>query len=189
MTTPTTPLKVYLAGPDVFLPNAIQRGQDLKALCTTYNLQGLFPLDKEISTPTPGSSSHADLIRTANMALISSCDAILANMTPFRGPSMDVGTAYEMGAGSALGKLVVGYTTDGGKAYVAKVGEGFKVERKEDGFLRDEEGMSVEEFGVKEEAGGLVDNLMISCGVERLCMSEEEGLRVIAELLGVVKKV
>merc|ERR1711939_1230029 len=136
--------KVYLAGPDVFEPNAVERGEQLKALCTKHGLTGLFPLDNTIETAEPGSIAHAAAIRTANMMLISSCDAILANLTPFRGPSMDVGTAYEMGAGSALGKVVVGYTTDG---------------------------------------GGLVDNLMISCGMEKLCNSEDEGLAFIAELL------
>ena len=40
------------------------------------------------------------------------CDAIVANMTPFRGPSMDAGTCYEMGLAKGLGKLVVGWTED-----------------------------------------------------------------------------
>lgn len=100
---------------------------------------------------------------------------------------MDVGTAYEMGAGSALGKVVVGYTTDGAQPYFEKVRRVHTVKRAEDGHLRDEGSMSVEEFGVK-ESGGLVDNLMISCGIEKLCTSEEEGLAVIAELLKVSKK-
>ncbi|CZS94579.1 uncharacterized protein RAG0_04532 [Rhynchosporium agropyri] len=184
----SSPPKIYLAGPDVFEPNAKQRGEDLKTLCTKHGVVGLFPLDQEITTTSPGSVSHADAIRTANMKLISSCDAILANMTPFRGPSMDVGTAYEMGVGSALGKLLIGYTTDGGKPYVEKVGKACTIKRAPDGFLRDEENMSVEEFGVK-EGGGLVDNLMISCGIEKLCFSEEEGLRVLVKLLKGAKKV
>ena len=173
--------KVYLAGPDVFEPQAIERGEHLKVLCSKYGLTGLFPLDNMIETSSPGSIAHAAAIRTANMLLISSCDAILANMTPFRGPSMDVGTAYEMGAGAALGKLVIGYTTDGGKPYFEKVAKVHTVERAEDGHLRDEGGMSVEEFGAKE--GGLVDNLMLSCGIDKLCLSEEEGLLAIAAIL------
>ena len=103
-------------------------------------------------------------------------------MTPFRGPSMDVGTAYEMGAGAALGKIVVGYTTDGAEAYCEKVRKVHTLKRSEDGHLRDETGMSVEEFGVQ-EGRGLMDNLMLSCGVQRLCLSEEEGVAAIAELL------
>lgn len=177
----STSPKVYLAGPDVFEPRPVERGEQLKAICTKHGLTGLFPLDNSIATDEPGSIAHAAAIRTANMELIASCDAILANMTPFRGPSMDVGTAYEMGAGAALGKVVVGYTTDGGKAYPEKVGRVLALKRAEDGHLRDEAGMSVEEFGVKE--GGLVDNLMLSCGVQKMCLSEEEGLRAIADIL------
>lgn len=175
-------MKVYLAGPDVFEPNAKSRGEHLKTLCSKHGLEGLFPLDNELTSVEIGSVAMADAIRTANMDLIKQSDAILANMTPFRGPSMDVGTAYEMGVGAALGKVVVGYTTQG-ESYVEKVKRVHKVERAGDGYLRDENQMSVEEFGVKEGESGLVDNLMISCGVERLVGSEEEGLKVIAEIL------
>ncbi|TVY31886.1 Uncharacterized protein LSUB1_G008613 [Lachnellula subtilissima] len=131
-TTPTpapseTPKpKIYLAGPDVFYPNTVARGLELKTLCTLHGAIGLFPLDNEISSVELGSHAMADAIRTANMKLIASADGILVNitpelkhtkqntnsptqMTPFRGPSMDVGTAYEMGAGAALGKHIVGY--------------------------------------------------------------------------------
>lgn len=79
---------------------------------------------------------------------------------------MDVGTAYEMGAGSAFEKVSKAHT----------------VRRAEDGHVRDERNMSVEEFGVR-EGGGLVDNLMISCGMEKLCNSEEEGIAFIAAFL------
>ncbi|KAF8859520.1 nucleoside 2-deoxyribosyltransferase [Acephala macrosclerotiorum] len=175
-------MKVYLAGPDVFEPNAKARGEHLKQLCTRHGLEGLFPLDNELTSVELGSVAMADAIRTANMDLIRKCDAILANMTPFRGPSMDVGTAYEMGVGAALGKVVVGYTTQA-ESYVEKVRKVHRVERAGDGHLRDESGMSVEEFGKGEGEKGLVDNLMISCGVEKLCGSEEEGLKNIAEIL------
>lgn len=172
-------MKIYLAGPEVFLPDPIAKGHALKSICTTHGAHGLFPMDNELGAEEHGSIAMAAYIRSANMALIKDCDAIVANMTPFRGPSMDVGTAYEMGVGAALGKIVVGYTTDK-KSYVEKVGVVCKVERGEDGYLRDELGMSVEEFGVNE--GGLVDNLMISCGVEKLCGSVEEAIKVATEL-------
>ncbi|KAG9230196.1 hypothetical protein BJ875DRAFT_164190 [Amylocarpus encephaloides] len=181
--------KVYLAGPDVFLPTPVARGEELKALCSGHGLDGLFPLDNALAGHEPGSFAFARAIRGANMELVRSCDGVLANMTPFRGPSMDVGTAYEMGVGAALGKVVVGYTTDGGMGYVEKVhawaGEGAgRVVRGEDGQLRDVRGMAVEEFRDEAGARGLVDNLMVSCGIARLCLSEEEAVRVMAgELL------
>jgi nucleoside 2-deoxyribosyltransferase len=176
-------MKIYLAGPEVFLPNAVARGEELKILCATHGLIGLFPLDNELTSVEHGSHAMASAIRTANMELIKSCDGILANMTPFRGPSMDVGTAYEMGVGAALGKVVVGYLKGEKVGYAEKVKKVHKVERHVDGHLRDEEGMSVEEFRELEGGEGLVDNLMISCGVERLCRSEEEGIKALAEIL------
>ena len=39
--------KVYLAGPDIFLPNPIEHGEKLKKICTKYGLQGLYPLDNQ----------------------------------------------------------------------------------------------------------------------------------------------
>ena len=38
--------KIYLAGPDVFLANAIEEGERLKALCQDYGYEGLlsFPI-------------------------------------------------------------------------------------------------------------------------------------------------
>ena len=38
---------VYLAGPDVFLNNAIQHGEKLKSLCLKHGLIGHFPLDNK----------------------------------------------------------------------------------------------------------------------------------------------
>jgi nucleoside 2-deoxyribosyltransferase len=149
-------------------------------------LVGVFPFDNEISNLEPHSFGLAHAIRGANMELIKSCDAILANMTPFRGPSMDVGTAYEMGVGAALGKIVVGYTLDGGIGYVDKVhtwAGDRKLVRGEDGHLRDEGGMAVEEFNMEAGSKGLVDNLMMSCGIEKLCLSEEEAVEVLANAL------
>ena len=40
-----------------------------------------------------------------------SCDLLIANLTPFRGVSMDSGTAFEVGFMRALGRPVLGYTT------------------------------------------------------------------------------
>ena len=41
--------KIYLAGPDVFLPNAKEHGEVLKDRCLEYGFKGLFPLDNEVS--------------------------------------------------------------------------------------------------------------------------------------------
>lgn len=109
------PPRIYLAGPDVFLPDPIGAGQRLKALCQRHGLVGLFPLDNELEPVVE--ESHQDFahrIRAANLDLIRSAAAIIANVSPFRGPNADDGTAYEMGYAAALGLPVFPYSDVGG---------------------------------------------------------------------------
>lgn len=102
--------RIYLAGPDVFLPDAIAHGEYLKEQCTRFGFTGLFPLDNEIAAAEP--AAMAEAIRLANIALIRQCDAVIANLSPFRGPEPDSGTVWEVGFAMALGKRVIGYVTD-----------------------------------------------------------------------------
>lgn len=104
-------LKIYLAGPDVFEVDAIDQGTRLKKLCADYGFEGLFPLDNEIKDATTP-LELATKIREANLALIRSCDIVLANLRPFRGLEPDSGTIYEIGYATALNKQILGYTED-----------------------------------------------------------------------------
>lgn len=94
--------KIYLAGPDVFKPERNLIGHALKAICEKYGCQGLWPFDNE--------ATAASDIRAANEQMIRDCDGVLANITHFRGPGMDPGTAYEIGFARALGKPVALYS-------------------------------------------------------------------------------
>jgi nucleoside 2-deoxyribosyltransferase len=38
-------MKIYLAGPDVFLPDAVDIGRRKVELCARHGLIGLYPLD------------------------------------------------------------------------------------------------------------------------------------------------
>ena len=172
-------MKIYLAGPEVFEQDPIGKGNELKDLCAKHGAEGLYPMDNELGDDEKGSIAQAAHIRSANMDLIKSCDAIIANMTPFRGPSMDVGTGYEMGVGAALDKIVIGYTSDR-TPYIDKVKKCYKVQEGKDGYYRDENGMSVEDFGDGETR--LVDNLMMSCGISRLCSSAEEAIETAVKI-------
>ena len=103
--------RVYLAGPDVFFPDVAERSARLKDTCRHYGFEGVFPLDSGVKiTSALAREENGYLIYEANISLIRSCQAILANVTPFRGPSVDAGTAFEIGFGRALGLEVVGYT-------------------------------------------------------------------------------
>ena len=102
---------IYLAGPDVFEPDALHQGERLKALCRTFGCEGLFPLENVIDEH-PDPQQTAEAIRKANLALIRQADMVMANLNPFRGFEPDSGTVYEVGFAEALGKPVFGYAAD-----------------------------------------------------------------------------
>jgi nucleoside 2-deoxyribosyltransferase len=79
-------------------------------------------------------------------------DAIIANLTPFRGPGADAGTVYELGYMAGRGKLCLGYSNDPSSMPIGCVNSPWCTSR--DGRLIDADGMTVEDFG-------LADNLMM----------------------------
>ena len=101
--------RVYLAGPDVFFKDPVAIGERLKGLCAAYGLEGVFPLDAAVDT-TLSPRKVATQIFEGNRNLIDSCDGVLAHLVPFRGPSADVGTVWELGYALGRGKKVAGYT-------------------------------------------------------------------------------
>jgi nucleoside 2-deoxyribosyltransferase len=136
-------IRVYLAGPAVFRPDAIEEGKRLKRLCKDRNLEGLFPLDNELPAGIPFDDT-ADWIKSANKDMIRLCSVVLAEVSPFRGPNMDPGTAYECGYAEALNKQVYYWTRDI-RSLHARMG----------GREHDDEGRSIENFD-------LVENIMIA---------------------------
>ena len=102
--------RIYLAGPEVFLPDPHAAAAEKKRICAEHGFEGVFPLDADLDLSALAPEEAGVRISRANEELMRSSDALIANMTPFRSPSMDVGTAYEMGFARALGLPVVGYT-------------------------------------------------------------------------------
>jgi len=148
-------MKVYLAGPDVFLPKPDEMGQRKKELCKQYGLTGLFPLDNAID---PKARDASIRIFRSNEGLMEEADAIIANLTPFRGPSADTGTVYELGYMAARGKLCLGYSNDPAP-YVDRVKRFGTVEPYDD-HLIDAKKLTVENFS-------LCDNLMMIHALDR----------------------
>jgi nucleoside 2-deoxyribosyltransferase len=148
------PVRVYLAGPEVFLVNAKEIGEAKKALCTKYGFEGVFPIDAKVKAEGKSPREIGLCISDLNEGLIKGCDIVIANITPFRGPSADVGTAYELGFAHALGKRVYAYTNVAEPFTERTIKAlGGEVVRR-DGRLWDAQNMFVEEVG-------LTDNLMI----------------------------
>ena len=114
--------KIYLAGFDVFAPDAKQRGAKMKMMCAERGLIGLYPFDNE--------ADNAPDIFAGNCSLIDQADAVIANLNPFRGS-----TCFEVGYAFAKGKTVYGYVSDA-RTLREKLGE------------QDKDGFSVEDFGL-----------------------------------------
>ena len=104
---PTRP-RVYLAGPDVFRPDAAEHFALMAAVCERLGLEALSPFDASINAST---SPHT--IYAKNMELLRSAQGVVANLAPFRGAEPDSGTVFEVGVASALGLPVVGYGAEG----------------------------------------------------------------------------
>jgi nucleoside 2-deoxyribosyltransferase len=146
--------KIYLAGPDVFLPDAIDVGRRKVELCARHGLIGLYPLDNTVDLAAKDASLQ---IFRSNEIMMYEADAMIANLTPFRGPGADAGTIYELGYMAGRGKLCLGYSNDP-SSYAERVAK-FTPVNCSDGRLIDTQGLTVEDFG-------LTDNLMMVHGLD-----------------------
>jgi len=153
---------VYLAGPEVFFPDVEAVAARLKALCAAAGLTGLFPTDA--ARPTGDGISTARAIYLGNVALIDRSDAVVADISPFRGAGMDPGTAWEIGYAIARGLPVFAYSHDL-RPYAERVGPAGQGPR---GPV-DADGLLVEDFG-------LVENLMIAESVVAVDLTAEAAI-------------
>ncbi len=153
------PIYVYLAGPDVFSRQPLKIGKEKKSICEKYGLAGVFPMDHWVASERLSDAELGYSIGAMSERWMHACDAMIVNLTPFHGPSMDVGSAYEVGFMRALGKPVFGYSNVA-SGFAARVSAFFddNVRRRKDGRLEDHLEMEIEEFG-------FVENLMIDHGV------------------------
>jgi len=137
-------LKVYIAGPDVFEPNALEVGQRLKAIAREHGLEPLFPFDNEVDIEKSANPSLE--IFLGNRDLIDAADMVVANLNPFRGGiEPDSGTVWEIGYAIGRGKPVVGYlaSTESMQERILRV-EG---RPGEIAATTDREGRTIEPFG------------------------------------------
>lgn len=153
-------MRVYLAGPEVFLPDVAEIAARKLEICRRHGLSGVFPSDAELDLGGLSPRAAGRSIYHHNRSLMQDCDAMIVNMTPFRGPSMDVGSAFELGFMAALGKPVIGYSNTT-EPYAERVlrhfGQTLSAAQTDDP-LRDPIGLSVENHD-------MTDNLMLESAV------------------------
>lgn len=82
-------MRVYIAGPDVFRPDVSTWAEHVRGQLAALGHQALIPID--------GNEHTAAGIYRANIAMIRSADALIANLNPFRGAEPDSGTCFEVG--------------------------------------------------------------------------------------------
>ncbi|MDR4306483.1 nucleoside 2-deoxyribosyltransferase [Chelatococcus sambhunathii] len=145
-------MRVYLAGPEVFLADAVAVGAAKKDVCRRHGLEGLYPLDQSMEGVAPDRLTRA--IFAANVDAIRRADAVIANLSPFRGIGADAGTVWEVGFAFGLGKPTLCYSNDPRPLFDRTVEGVDDLQTLADGRVFHPDGMSIENFG-------LADNLMI----------------------------
>lgn len=143
--------RIYLAGPDVFHREAQRLGASKTALCADRGFRGLYPGDASLP---PAALDRSRAIYAACLAMMAEADCGIFNLTPFRGPSADVGTVFELGVMIAHGKPCFAYTNAAddllGRLHQSP---GLTFDEATQ-FWRDPLGMMAEDFGN-------ADNLML----------------------------
>jgi len=164
-------MKIYLAGPEVFLPSAHDVFAKKLRLCKKYGVEGVTPFDNEIALYDFEPREAAFAIFKQNIELINKSDAVLANITPFRGVHMDPGTSFEIGYAFAQGKKISAYTQDG-RDIVGRTNGVLREPKNPTGFYHDQTANphpTAERFfdpqGLLVENFGMTENLMIKCAL------------------------
>lgn len=156
-------MKIYLAGPDVFAPDAARRFQFMRNACIAAGHHPLTPADNKVPDRLTGAAAAA-WIKEANRQLIDTADALVANIISFRGPSMDPGTAWEIGYAETRRMPVFLWSE-----------EPILLEERTPGVGdRDHEGWLIERFR-------LADNLMIAVNPYGVADCFERALAAVAE--------
>lgn len=148
-------MRIYLAGPDVFHPDALKLGEEKKRICTEYGFTGVFPFDEDVPAAGRSPQQHGLAISEKDFRLARSCDVTIVNLTPFHGPSMDVGSAVELGYMLGLGRLLYGYSNTPAP-FNDRVSAAYGTAAGDPDHTPD--GMTIESFG-------LTDNLMVDGAV------------------------
>lgn len=152
-------MKVYLAGPEVFLPNARAILDEKIELTRLAGFVPVCPGDLEAPASLKG-KPRGLATSEVNERLMLSSDFIIANLTPFRGIAADVGTVYELGFMCGRGCPAYGFTN-------VAVDHFERVRDYYGGALAEDAHKAVRgPDSLELETYDMVDNLMLDGGIE-----------------------
>lgn len=142
---------LWLAGPEAWLPDHEAQAARQRALCVEAGLEPLIPA--RMPPGEGGDELEARQFYAARMAQLRQADAAVINLTPFRGPSADTATVFEMGVLAGLGKPTFAYLNVASEAeaeYVARVDVVLGANLDATGVWRDGDGCLIEDQGLPE---------------------------------------
>ena len=129
-------MKIYLAGPDIFRPDAREWADSARETCRRYGYEPLIPIDHDETQPPQ--------IFAANLELIGDAQIVVANLNPFRGVEPDSGTCFELGYAVAMNKKVCAYI-DHMETLVQRVN---RIEGGDPDRIHDNQGLCIENFAL-----------------------------------------
>jgi nucleoside 2-deoxyribosyltransferase len=143
---------LYLAGPDKWFPDAEAHAGRKRSLCEEAGFVGVTAFDGVLVETEP-SEAMAREIYADSISRLRTCDAVIANLTPWRGPGCDPATAFEVGFASALKKPVFAYLNiaqEDEADHRARVELMLGAAADDEGRPRDDHGCEIEDFGLPE---------------------------------------
>lgn len=143
---------VYLAGPERWMADAEDLAARQRRLCEAAGLEPLLWSDEAVRE-RDGSEAQAREIYASALTSLRKADAVVANLTPWRGPSAHPGVAFEAGFASALKKPVFAFinlASEEDAEYRERVERSLGASISETGLWFDGEGAEIEDFGLPE---------------------------------------
>jgi nucleoside 2-deoxyribosyltransferase len=128
---------VFLSGPDQWLPDASALLARKRALCEAVGFVAITGLDGE-RRETDASEAMAREVYAGALANLRQADAVIANLSPWRGPNCDPGCAF------------MNVTDEDDADYRMRVEAMLGAVPDDLGEWRDPEGARVEDFGLPE---------------------------------------
>jgi nucleoside 2-deoxyribosyltransferase len=143
---------IFLAGPDRWFP---EPEAHLAKCAAMVELAGFKPLigagEGMIETEPSEVMARETYART--LETLRGADAVVANLTPWRGAGADQGTAFEVGFAAALGKPIFAFLNIGSEDEAdlrGRVEAEYGAAPDEAGVWRDAQDCAIEDYGLPE---------------------------------------